>query len=1353
MKKYIALILTAVLMLNLCPSFGASGIFDNIIDVSAAELQDKPVPILRADDFETQAIGSYANGFWPQSGSIAKEFHLLGDVIEKDGNKENKAISFRSNALNQTAALVFVESPIAWDFVLDFSYNLGTAQEMKIGMRRDIDDLERERFLSNSTAVSPFITFGGGSVAFNNMPLVTDLDPNAWHRFQMHVDMETYRTAIYVDGKLLNNSLSFPSAKNITSFTFASPPAAPSGDETKYYLDDLKVYIHDEILTDEEFGAELERYKASGLMPDPRYTTDTRNTNSAFIFNMFHGEFVMAEGGRRIWKDDRFYDLPINMMIQDGKTLVPLRAFAEMMGATVDYNDGVISVSYKGETIKLVEGSGTYYVNGRASKLDDPVKIVKGHAVMNMDILCNFFDLEYESIKRITAVGTETYALISFSGELVDNYPLFNQKEGSAPTRFGEKRTDYEDKLIRMYELVRAPVPDAEEILARFKEQFPTNAHPRYLIKDFDVLKEGLNKGDPLYNQAVANYIKKADVALSSDIANPEKGSWVSSYSNAMKVSFAWNMTRDQKYLDWINRQADLLYEFMQTTNLSKLTTLNGLTNANCIHGVAIMYDWAYNDLDQERREKLSEVIQKLGVALTEYTFRSAYYSALVNYYTYGNQNIIRSTGFMAACLAVMDEIPDQSSRLLQQVIRGMINSFGDFYPSGAWAEGISYWQYCMDTLPFAVTALREALGSDFGFYDLPGVSQTTNYPLSVVGATGTAYPTGDGNESSPWHSAYMFEAKMNNDKAKAMQYRPNLRSELMDIINWVFITPEEEAEIAKIPTTTDGYMGRIENMILKTGNEASDTTILLHGGAVNDGHAHEDCGFFQFDMLGYRWAADLGREDYNLYQYGDYEGRVVGVSDNKPATGYTAFDYYRDNAEGHNTVFAGLGDNRQRMVGNAKTKFVKHGFSDTVSYGLLDMTETNANFTSAIRGVKLNKIQNEIIIHDWFQSKLPTDFHWGMHTQAEVTVAEDGKSAILSRNNGGLRIWMGIINDCDYKIKDMPAVPYESEKVLLGSELNPDSVMRPEGYDNIMVRPPLESTVIAPFKSTQFASGINEPFRRITIETEKDTTDFNLMVAFKPLVPGQDVPSIMPEATPMELWTVQGAPKAGNLDQIFVDGEPIEGGITKGAYNYSVRVLTNESPIPTITATANEKYDVEITQATSNPGTATITLKENGQLAALYFVGVNPMNDLTTFVSPNQLPLYGYEVLDGYDTSTLPESLFDNDPNTRFATDVQGGYVILDLGSDVEVAKMVMSFNNSTRKEKMKIEYSSDKENWKTAFEGTESGTTTELQDIMFASPVTARYIKVSFFGSIGNTSGNAVTWASITEMWAYSK
>ncbi len=80
-------------------------------------------------------------------------------------------------------------------------------------------------------------------------------------------------------------------------------------------------------------------------------------------------------------------------VIKDGRTLVPLRAIFEAMGASVDWNNDTRTVMAErgGVSISLAIGSDQLYVNGEAKTIDVPAEIINGSTMVPVRAVAEAF--------------------------------------------------------------------------------------------------------------------------------------------------------------------------------------------------------------------------------------------------------------------------------------------------------------------------------------------------------------------------------------------------------------------------------------------------------------------------------------------------------------------------------------------------------------------------------------------------------------------------------------------------------------------------------------------------------------------------------------------------------------------------------------------------------------------------------------------------------------------------------------------------------------------------------------------------------------------------------------------------
>ena len=97
-------------------------------------------------------------------------------------------------------------------------------------------------------------------------------------------------------------------------------------------------------------------------------------------------------------------------VIENGRTLVPLRAIFEALGATVDWNQSTqtVTAAKDGTTVRLTIGSNIMVVDGRNITLDVPAKIVGGRTLVPARAVAEAFgaDVGWDAATRTVLVGS-----------------------------------------------------------------------------------------------------------------------------------------------------------------------------------------------------------------------------------------------------------------------------------------------------------------------------------------------------------------------------------------------------------------------------------------------------------------------------------------------------------------------------------------------------------------------------------------------------------------------------------------------------------------------------------------------------------------------------------------------------------------------------------------------------------------------------------------------------------------------------------------------------------------------------------------------------------------------------------
>ncbi len=1287
---------------------------------AAAAVTDRPTFIYLYKDYEAQKEGAFPYGLGQATNSeygdpfganmVWNDACFVTSKPENDGTPNKAAVLKGANDKGSSEVrLSMIHRPIKENFVLSFKTQVNdTRQNRLMQMHYDVVDYHGTYFgnycdFNNFIMISDKITVNGTTV-FENV------QKDTWYDIDILIKRSASAADVYINGQLAKSGVQLPNIKyNVSAFALHRPDA----DGSDWYFDDLKIYIADSILPDEEVKADWDEYRANEWAVPEMVDTGIRTIYDTHAYHTTYNKFIMCVNGIRFYKDNKFYVMPQKLREKDGKIFVPVRAFAESFGATVGYSDGTITIEKDGDTMKVVPGSDIYYVNDSPSKLYELVYLENGNAMIQLEVISNFFDVAFERYDDI----------VSFSGPLEIPYT-----ELDPIPYLMEQRTVSDNVMDRIRMKLLFNTPSAEEVMVDFGSASHGGKHPYIRFTDFDQIKKNMEREEG-YARVVNDIIKKADNLLATPDPDTGKPPWIVQHklkangatfygieeirNIGMYCSFAYKMTGDKKYKDYLWLQIDAMKDPEVFPDLLPIT--NNLNLGRPAYGLYAAYDWLYDDWTEEERAILEEEIYRLVLIPTIRAYQYQHHTNWVMWtYGYTNTAFIDGGGVMGCAMALLDKYPELCSQLISSVLDTLQHPFDAFKNDGSWEEGSGYWSYSVEDIPMAINAALTCLEDDYGLIDAYGMDKTAYFVSGMSGALGS-FPFGD-DYIAGWNSSYlMFHARQFNDPKMAAYYKPTATG-FNSLENWVW---DEEIggtgafNVNDLPE--DNYWIEWENAVMRSGRANGDTQAVLHGGYTTGPHTHVDSGSFQFDMLGVRWAGDVPKQDYYT------SNRTPAGLD--PVYYYDV--YYRNKAEGHNTVVANM-QHSLDMEYSSFVPIVKKEFTEVGSYAIADMTQTNKVYDVAVRGMRLDKVTGNLIVQDDFTAKEPSEFLWSMHTLADIQISEDGRSAILTEQvkkgdeivKTGKRIWMGIISDDDHKLGKMKAEPLE-------------------GYYDI----PTWQDSLGPENNLLGDCPIQ--WHKLIIQA-KDTTKFKVSVGFAPLAEGETVPSVMPTYIPMEKWKFESVERA-EASGVTIDGEALAS-FEPGVYTYDINVMTEKTPIPKIQVTSDE-YEVEMREATVSPGTTVALLKKNGEIMGKYTFVITPLNDTSTFLNDKQIPIVGYTAPSEPEPTNITTNLFDGLLTTKLATDDNEGAVTLDFGSVKEVHDVKIAFMDGYfRKEYFIIYYSTDGVNFTECYRGNCSGETAEHES--YVIDVNARYIRVQFQGNSGGTN-----WVSPSELCAFTK
>ena len=441
-------------------------------------------------------------------------------------------------------------------------------------------------------------------------------------------------------------------------------------------------------------------------------------------------------------------------------------------------------------------------------------------------------------------------------------------------------------------------------------------------------------------------------------------------------LAYAYRMTKHKKYLN--RAEAELV----NVAQFSDWNPAHFLDVAEMTMAMAIGYDWLYADLNTYTKRVVREAILTKGLTPS---FDPKYNGWLTASH---NWNQVCNAGMVFGALAIMDEQPAVSARIISRAIESIKLPMADFAPDGAYPEGYAYWGYGTTFQVLFNDVIEKALGSDFGLNTTKGFYQSANYLLHMVGPSGLNFNYSDATNGLAFHPAMAWFAKKMDDPSI-------LYKEIETITHWADSDNNRYLPMAlvwgaKIPLegvkepNSLYYVGGGKNPVamMQTKWKGNDALYLaVKGGSPSVNHGHMDVGSFVFDAHGLRWAMDFGMQEYE-----SLESQGVKLWDMTQNS--QRWDIFRYNNLAHNTLTINQG--YQQVVGWSDIKLT-HDRPDHMEVAL-NMSSLYANQVKIVTRKLALVDQKQVEISDEIQtSNQDVNLQWTMVTPADFEVGKDG--------------------------------------------------------------------------------------------------------------------------------------------------------------------------------------------------------------------------------------------------------------------------------------------------------------------------------------------------------------------------
>ena len=587
--------------------------------------------------------------------------------------------------------------------------------------------------------------------------------------------------------------------------------------------------------------------------------------------------------------------------------------------------------------------------------------------------------------------------------------------------------------------------PRGDDVLKRISESFPNKAHPRLMAdgSTFESVKNEINN-----NSVKASWYRdikdRADAYLSQPLATFTKTvSETTSFINqgtsfkemAPCLAFVYHIENDRRYAD------RLISELEQWINQPVWAPYSMLGLGRAVNGMAFAYDWLYDVISEETKTALRQAISErfFSEVIKDYynieprsrSYRWSLRRTGDNWNTTINSAVIMA----AVIMGDEEEYKTECSMLLNEAMYSAESAFDQLAPDGAWFEGVAYWTPTVEAMVWIMETLRNVTGSDYGFFNVPGMKFAGYYLYEMSGAAGIFNFNFAAERGYPRPSLLYFAHRLKDPSLMQLcidhyaKYRGE--EDLYMTADALILSGDIPAQRAEINLPLDAYYRGAEAVSMRSSWDENKMVYAgFHSGYNGAQNAQLDIGTFVVEAFGDRFITDFGPERYSLM---DNVGNI--------------FKAYMNRAEGANCYIINPSENFYDQELNASCRMNRFESNDTSALAISDISAAyGAKVISAVRGIKMTNNRSAIVLQDEINCKSPSDIYWGMHTPADVSLSDDGKTAIL--NIGGNKMEVKILSESG-KFRRDKAQPLPECYQLEGQTEHPDVTKLAMRFEN----------------------------------------------------------------------------------------------------------------------------------------------------------------------------------------------------------------------------------------------------------------------------------------------------------------
>lgn len=458
-----------------------------------------------------------------------------------------------------------------------------------------------------------------------------------------------------------------------------------------------------------------------------------------------------------------------------------------------------------------------------------------------------------------------------------------------------------------------------------------------------------------------------------------------------------WLLERDQRW-------AERAWSELEAAARTPWKPDHFLDCAEAVHAFAIGLDWLHDAWHPKQREQLRAAIWRHGLehALPAWRGRGL---AGDGWTGMTNNWCQVCYGALAIAALALDDPRDAAVReeAIAQAVAHVPVAMAGIGPHGEFDEGPGYWRYATEYAVALWAALDTALGDDRGLGGM-GWGRLGSFPLHLCGPSGEL--AGFSDTVNPRIAApHLFLLARRFDRPELARLQAGwARPQALDLL---WCDPDQLDATPDLPLDAHFRHHQVDCTAMRSSwSDPAAAFAAFKAGNCDGGHLHLDHGSFVYEVLGRRWAVELGTEDYGL----------PGIW----STSGPRWMHYRTRAEGHNTLV--IDPAIQPDQDHRCTTALTCGLGGRSPWAITDLTPAYPGRAhSARRGLRLID-RRSLLIQDEVATAGPRLVCWAMHTRATIILAGDGRTARLELD--GVRLEARLLSPGTARFIIRPAAP-----------------------------------------------------------------------------------------------------------------------------------------------------------------------------------------------------------------------------------------------------------------------------------------------------------------------------------------